>query len=64
MPTGPYEMEPRLRGFCERVLLAQPFYGWVAGSNMTLARFQRACPRRWLSALKRAPMFSPASPQP
>jgi hypothetical protein len=35
MPAGPNDMEPRLRGFFEGFLLAQPFYGWVAGSPMT-----------------------------
>jgi hypothetical protein len=30
-------MEPRLRGFFEGFLLAQPFYGWVAGSHMEIS---------------------------
>jgi hypothetical protein len=41
---GLSEMEPRLRGFIEGFLLAQPFYGWVAGSHKTLARFSGLTP--------------------
>jgi hypothetical protein len=36
----------------EGFLLAQQFYGWVAGSHKTLARFSGLTPHGWLSTLR------------